>query len=1049
MSFHDPTDPPGTSISDGQSQARTPPEADDATCSGAPDPAGGTLAAPERIGEIAAILAGHGTGTIERMLAEPSDLPTSTLPSDASSPSPAAVAPTVPDYELLELLGEGGMGIVWKARQTNLNRLVAVKMVLGEERVGSKGLIRFLAEAEAVAAVKHPHVVQVYDYGEAGGRPFLAMEYLSGGSLTDRLKQDGRLDPKGAADLVGTLAGAVQAAHDLGIVHRDMKPGNVLFDDRGTPKVTDFGLAKRAGGSDLTATQVVMGTPAYMAPEQARGDTKFVGPQADVYSLGVILYECLTGTKPFQASDELALLRQVVEEEPERPGRLAPGVPRDVELICLKCLAKDPAERYQTAEALAADLARFAAGEPVSVRAAGVVERVARWARRKPTLAAAYTLGLLTVLLGGLGGVAIWQWRAAERARAEAERLRVLADTARGREADARGEAERQRELSQRFDYGSKVQLAHLHCQMGGRVSEFLFNTRPDLRGWEYDYVKNFHLPSLLSHSKARVVRDNKGNFRVLGADLHTAAVKSATFSPNGSRVLTVTQDGTAWVWDAPGRANVYDHMDVPVLKLRAAVNSATFSPDGSRILTGSQVGTAQVWDAQSGALILELKGYDLQVMSWGDGSKVPTSGHKLVIAGTNSDGLLHIRTFDAAGVRTEAYEAIVGKALHLVSADAAGHVRPLSGGSEVAILKKKLPGLLPPHVLTHDEDTQVRGEVESITSQAELRGFIRAVTSVTFSPDGSRVLTVSDNGKARFWDAKTGAEVLDLEGGAGPATFSPDGSVFFTLGSGVAVWDAQTGQRLGHVGFSNGSHGSSATFFSLDGLRVVGRTDSGAAVWDAASGQVLTQMYGVVPISATFSPGGSRVVTGSLDGSVHVWDAQSGALVLELKGHTKAVTSVTFSPDGSCLLTGSEDGTARIWYAGMTREWTGSYLQLMSWGDGSGVPTDSPHLVIVGTDSDDLLHIRDFDGGVRIDTFETRDTSGALHLKSVESRFRKVLSDTLESSLLATQSGAIMSLKQHLPGLLPPHVLSGAETEQVLSAVTLSLGSRQVINPR
>src|SRR5262249_48140883 len=233
-------------------------------------------------------------------------------------------------------------------------------------------------------------------------------------------------------------AGAVKAAHDLGIVHRDLKPANVLYDQHGQPKVTDFGLAKRVGGSDLTATQFVMGTPAYMAPEQARGDTKFVGPQGDVYSLGVILYECLTRTKPFEAPDQLALLRKVAEEEPERPGKRVPGLPRDVELICLKCLAKDPAGRYPRAGALAADLGRFEAGEPVSVRAAGVVERAAKWARRKPTLAAAYTLGLLAVLLGGLGGSAVWQWRAAERARAAAEFARSDAMKARDGERKAR-----------------------------------------------------------------------------------------------------------------------------------------------------------------------------------------------------------------------------------------------------------------------------------------------------------------------------------------------------------------------------------------------------------------------------------------------------------------------------------------------------------------------------------------------------------------------------------------------------------------------------------
>ena len=211
---------------------------------------------------------------------------------DASSP---ASTDTVPGYVLIAPLGEGGMGVVWKARQVALNRVVALKMVLGGRRAGAKELIRFLAEAEAVAAVKHPHVVQVHEYGEADGRPFLAMEYLSGGSLTERLKENGRLVPKAAAEMVGKLAGAVQAAHDQGIVHRDLKPGNVLYDEYGEPKVTDFGLAKRAGGNDLTATQAVMGTPAYMAPEQARGDSKFVGPGGR-YSLGVILYEVLTLT---------------------------------------------------------------------------------------------------------------------------------------------------------------------------------------------------------------------------------------------------------------------------------------------------------------------------------------------------------------------------------------------------------------------------------------------------------------------------------------------------------------------------------------------------------------------------------------------------------------------------------------------------------------------------------------------------------------------------------------------------------------------------------
>ena len=325
MCPHDPTGASGATHGDDPSPACPPHLAADAIRSNDSGPVCAMRAAPDPIREHAATLGLNDPSTIDHPAVGLTDSSARTLL--PAGPSPVAATQTVPGYELLEPLGEGGMGQVWKARQVKLNRLVAVKMILGDQRAGSKELIRFLAEAEAVAAVKHPHVVQVYEYGEANGRPFLAMEYLPGGSLADRLERTGRLEPKAAAELVATLAGAVQAAHDLGIVHRDLKPGNVLFDERGQPKVTDFGLAKRAGGSDLTATQAVMGTPAYMAPEQARGETKFVGPQADVYSLGVILYECLTGTRPFADPDQIALLRKVAEDEPERPGSGCPGCP--------------------------------------------------------------------------------------------------------------------------------------------------------------------------------------------------------------------------------------------------------------------------------------------------------------------------------------------------------------------------------------------------------------------------------------------------------------------------------------------------------------------------------------------------------------------------------------------------------------------------------------------------------------------------------------------------------------------------------------------------
>ena len=296
--------------------------------------------------------------------------------------------PEVAGYEILGELGRGGMGVVYKARQVRLNRLVALKMILAGEHAGTEAAVRFLAEAEAVARLQHPHIVQIYAFGDQDGRPYFAMEYVAGGSLADRL--DGTPWPAGdAARLVETLARAIHEAHRQGIVHRDLKPANVLLTADGTPKVADFGLAKwldvEAG---LTRTDHVLGTPSYMAPEQAEGGATQVGPAADVYALGAILYELLTGRPPFRAATALETLEQVKSAEPIAPGRLQPGLPRDLETICLKCLRKEPARRYAGADALAEDLRRFGAGEPILARPVSGVERAWRWCRRKPALAA-------------------------------------------------------------------------------------------------------------------------------------------------------------------------------------------------------------------------------------------------------------------------------------------------------------------------------------------------------------------------------------------------------------------------------------------------------------------------------------------------------------------------------------------------------------------------------------------------------------------------------------------------------------------------------------
>jgi serine/threonine-protein kinase len=343
-------------------------------------------------------------------------------------PDPAGL-PQVSGYRVEAVLGRGGMGVVYKAWHLGLGRAVALKMLLAGPCAGPEERERFRREAQAVAGLRHANVVQVYDVGDVEGRPYFTMELIEGGSLAQQI-QGAPQPARQAAALVATLAEAIHAAHQGGIVHRDLKPSNILLTADGTPKVTDFGLARRLeGDGGLTLSGAPVGTPSYMAPEQARGDKAALGPATDVYALGATLYELLTGRPPFRADSAAATLQQVLAEEPVAPARLNPRVPRDLETVCLKCLNKEPPRRYASARALADDLRRFERGEPIAARPLGRLGRLARWARRRPASAAALLVGTLLVtatLLGGAGWLIRQRTltvRAVEAELREAERL--------------------------------------------------------------------------------------------------------------------------------------------------------------------------------------------------------------------------------------------------------------------------------------------------------------------------------------------------------------------------------------------------------------------------------------------------------------------------------------------------------------------------------------------------------------------------------------------------------------------------------------------------
>jgi WD40 repeat protein/tRNA A-37 threonylcarbamoyl transferase component Bud32 len=831
-----------------------------------------------------------------------------------------------PGYEILEELGRGGMGVVYKARQVNLNRTVALKMILAGGHAGAEERARFLAEAEAIAAIRHPGIVQIHDFGTHGGLPFFALEFCEGGSLADKLNGT-PLPPRQAARLVEQISRAMQAAHEKGIVHRDLKPANILLsfsrDPKGSagsnlalpsgsqlkavvPRITDFGLARRAAGSGLTQTGAVMGTPSYMAPEQARG-SRDVGPAADVYALGAILYECLTGRPPFCAATALDTLGQVIADEPVPPRQLNARVPRDLETICLKCLRKEPDKRYATAEELAEDLVRWQRGEPVLARPVGMGERAIKWVRRRPAVAG--LLAAIVVLTALALGVTTALYRNALRAEKQAKADRDTAQEERDKAREEYQRAEEQLDRAERLLYASQIQAAQREWEAGNpRLAwEQLESCRWDYRGIEHRYLYtlfNRNQTTLKAHtgSVSSVAISSDGKHIVSGSwdrtikvhdaasgkvlrtlTGHTGEVHIVAISPDGSRIVSGSDDETVKVWNAQtGKV---------LLTLKAHTGTVwcvAFSPDGKRILSGGQDRTVKIHDAFTGKLLRSLRGHTHVVSD----VAISPDGKRIVSGSPDKT----VKVYDAATGRN--LLTLAGHTSHVqcvaVSPDAK---RILSGGQDQM-------------VKVHDAITGK--EVLSIA------GYPGSVWSVTVSPDGRRIVS-SGGSTVKVHDAQTGRELLSLEGHRGNVSsvaVSPDGR-YIVSGSEdqtVKVWDISTSgdflSREGHTDEVN------SVAVSGDGAWIVsGSADKTVKVHDARTGKVVHTLSGhkAEVLSVAISPDGRRIVSGGEDQTVKVHDANTGKELLTLTGHISGVSSVAISADGKRIISGSYDRTVMV----------------------------------------------------------------------------------------------------------------------------------------
>ncbi len=853
-----------------------------------------------------------------------------------------ATAPTsesgrlIGNYEILEQIGLGGMGVVYRARQLGLERIVALKMVRDDGPCTEADLNRFRAEARAIGGLDHPNIVPVYEIGEHGNQRFFSMKLIEGGSLADRLS-DFAAEPRAAARTVAAIARAIDHAHQRGILHRDLKPANILIDERGEPMVADFGLALREGAETvLTRSGVLPGTPAYMSPEQVNSAREGVTRATDIHGLGGVLYALLTGRAPFGGRTQWEILDRVRTTTPTRPRQFRRSLDRDLETICLKCLEKEPARRYASAADLADDLDRWFAGRPIRARRLGPIGRTWRTARRHPAIAGAL------VVLGVLG---YYEGRALYR-QTHAAREQAFGDEQARRRAQAAADDWSARELTEAWrmwadgNLDSARLIVERHRPRPGAADNRGFGWRlvdrvthvghEVARGhhWGAIYSANFSPDgkTLVAAGMDRIVGicswDRPGDHHWTGdAGYHANEVNSATFSPEGHLVASASDDQTVQIADVRSGRNLK-----ALTGLGDEVVAAVFTPDGRRLISACRMGDVSIWDRGDWHRIHSFLAPNAARLQ---GLAVSPHGSLLAVAG--GSGVL---IYDLATCKVERLPG-PERQINSVAFSRDGNRLGGAGPGDSAWLWQKgdwshprewdFPKDPPESIAFHPGGRCVaivggRGIVHFLDpASGSLDQIITGhgrTWCVTFSPDGRTVVTAGNDGLVKYWNPHRDGTHLTVTVPAGTVSslaFSPDGNDVTTVGNHgqVFIHDARTGALKRSIPLDDEGPSQSLAL-SSDARFLVGESASHRVVVRTLPGGNLQPLP--IPPARWYAvaPGLRWVLAGTAEGAFRIHrDGRSAAGSQQDEGVLSG--NVSFSLSGDAALLSGPDSD-RFW---------------------------------------------------------------------------------------------------------------------------------------